>query len=250
MLRCPLYAAAVLLVLSFDASAHFVLSEPPSWTNQSAAGDPQKSAPCGQDDPGVPAEQTHVVTVVDEGSMLSITVNETIFHPGHFRVQIAQNPQSLLADPPVTVGDTACGSTVIDSSPTLPLLGDGLLSHTSKLNGPQTFKVQLPAGFTCDGCMLQVVQFMSSHGLNDPGGCFYHHCANVTVRPLARVDGGPTDAGLPVDAGTPMMNDAGPTVLADGGMGQVPQGGCGCRAGPGALLALAALALLTKRRSR
>ncbi len=243
MLRSPLFVAAALFVVPLKASAHFVLSEPKSWANQGAYGDPQKSAPCGQADPGLPPVPTNIINMAEEGSMLSITVNETIFHPGHFRVQIAQNQQSLLADPPVTAGDTDCGSTVIHSSPSLPLLGDGLLPHTSMLNGPQTFKVQLPPGFTCDHCMLQVVQFMSDHGLNNPGGCFYHHCANLTVRPRA-------DAGTPVDAGAAMSNDAGQMAPVDGGMGEAPQGSCGCTGAPGALLALAALALLAKRRSR
>jgi len=33
----------------------------------------------------------------------------------------------------------------------------------------------------CANCALQVIEFMSNHPLNVPGGCFYHHCANVAI---------------------------------------------------------------------
>jgi hypothetical protein len=62
--------------------------------------------------------------------------------------------------------------------------------------------VQLPAGMLCDHCVLQVIEFMSEHPLNNPGGCFYHHCATVTISdhaPDAGVIAGGPDAGDPVN---------------------------------------------------
>src|SRR4029079_14767179 len=87
--------------------------------------------------------------------------------------------------PPVTAGgtpSTPCGSTTIMSSPVFPVIADGMLVHTAAFSGPQSFTVTLPAGMTCtSNCVLQVVEFMSNHILNNPGGCFYHHCANITI---------------------------------------------------------------------
>jgi hypothetical protein len=180
---------------STQANAHFTLVAPASWAAQDSVGSPQKSAPCGQADPGMTAVPSGVVATVQQGSKLTITINETIFHPGHYRVSLAADQASLPADPPVTAGSTACGSTQISTNPTLPLLADGLLVHTTAFSGPQTVEVQLPAGMTCTNCTLQVTEFMSQHGLNTPGGCFYHHCANVSITATGSNDGGSNDGG-------------------------------------------------------
>lgn len=186
MIRATLsWSVLFVLGLCSVAEAHFVLMSPASGTEQDALGGPQKSAPCGlTDSAGNPDESTPTgaVTMVQTGSTLTITIKETIFHPGHYRVALAQDVASLPADPLVTAGATACGSTPIAPNPTLPLLADGLLLHTSNPGGiVQTMEVQLPAGFTCTNCVLQVVQFMSNHALNNPGGCYYHHCATLTI---------------------------------------------------------------------
>jgi MYXO-CTERM domain-containing protein len=92
--------------------------------------------------------------------------------------------------------------------------------------------VQLPPGFTCDNCVLQVTQFMSEHDLNDPGGCFYHHCANITIQA-----GGGGDGGGGGDAGTPSESSD----------------GCGCAVGDARVSSLGLalmLALLAARRPR
>jgi chitin binding protein len=191
-----------LLCLAAPASAHFKLIAPESRSQQDALGGPQKSEPCGLSDSSATADDTvptNAVTTLMEGSMIDVKITETIFHPGHYRVSIAQDIASLPNDPTVTPGNGfACGSTAIDANPQLPLVADGLFVHTSSFSGSQTTKVQLPAGFTCDHCILQVVEFMGDHGLNNPGGCFYHHCAVVTISANAP-DGG-VQAGD--DAGT------------------------------------------------
>ena len=55
--------------------------------------------------------------------------------------------------------------------------------------------VQLP-NISCKKCTLQVVQFMAEHGVNNPGGFTYHHCANleITADPKKPIDKGwPTE---------------------------------------------------------
>src|SRR5438552_1271044 len=106
--------AAVIVVLSPPpARAHFTLNAPPSWAAQDALGGPQKSAPCGQADPGQAPVASGIVTKFHPGQTITVTIDEKIFHPGHYRVALAADQNSLPADPPVTAGATPCGSTVI-----------------------------------------------------------------------------------------------------------------------------------------
>ncbi len=221
--------AVLMLMFATTARAHFKLMAPESWSAQNLFGDPQKSAPCGQADPGNAVEPSGQVKVLREGSVLTVTIDETIFHPGHYRISLAANQASLPPDPAVTPGSSACGSTSIEMNPTLPLLADGQLIHTAAFGEPKSIQIQLPAGLTCTNCVLQVAEFMSNHGLNNPGGCFYHHCANVTIEAA--------------DAGT---------LAADGGakVDTVESPGCGCITAVDMRIGVAALAgfwLLRKR---
>jgi MYXO-CTERM domain-containing protein len=241
MIRPLALAALALVGLSSTAQAHFKLNTPAATMVQSADGTPQKAPPCGGN-----GTATNAVTNYMPGSMITIKLNETVFHPGHYRVALAQNEGSLPAEPPVTAGQTACGSTVINPNPTFPILGDGLLLHTSAFSGEQTMQVQLPAGMTCTNCVLQIIEFMSNHGLNNPGGCFYHHGAKVTISATAP-DAGPSNT---PDASTP-GGDAG--TNPDNGNGDGT--GCGCsthdnRSGALSLLAMLGIVGLISRRYR
>jgi hypothetical protein len=222
----------VLGLLAPPASAHFVLEAPANWLDQDIYGDPQKSPPCGLPDQG---SATPVTTVV-EGSTVTIAITETIFHPGHYRVSLAEDQSLLPPNPVVTPGSTACGSAAIDSSPSLPILADGLLVHSSPFGAMQTMEVQLPAGFTCTNCVLQIVEFMSEH----PAPCFYYHCANLEI--VSEGSGQPDAGGTPLDGGA---SDGGASALTP------PEGGCGCGASGGvAQAALLMILLVVLRRSR
>jgi MYXO-CTERM domain-containing protein len=144
--------------------------------------------------------------------MVTVTINETVPHPGHYRVALSTTgPSGLPADPAVTptAGDE-CGSTVVQSPPVFPILADGMLEHTSAFSAPQSFSFRLPTDMTCtSNCVLQVIEYMSSHG----APCFYHHCANITIQ-----------AGGGGDAGTG-GNDAGSSGDSSSG--------CGCASGGG-----------------
>ena len=97
-----MFATAGLFVPAI-ARAHFNLMAPPSWANQAGNGDPQKSAPCGQADQNMPAVPTNMVTAFATGATVTVTLRETIPHPGHYRVALSTTGQSgLPADPPVT----------------------------------------------------------------------------------------------------------------------------------------------------
>lgn len=221
-MRRLLLAAA--LCVPTTASAHFRLDAPASQYTQSASyGDPQKNEPRGPVAEG--GTETNKLTTVQSGGKLTLTITETIMHPGHYRVAIAQNEAGLPPAPPVTkVGNDACGSVPIDMNPQLPLLADGIFAHTTKFTGPQTAEIQLPGGYTCDNCVVQVVEYMSNHA----APCFYYHCAKVSV-----TNGPASDAG--VDPTDPGSSDSGCSTTGKG-------------ASPALLLL--ALVALRRRRSR
>lgn len=182
----PAFAALCgLFGLPGASQAHFVLSSPPASFEQNALGDPQKAAPCG--DAGS-AVATGEVTSYQGGDTITVTIDETIFHPGHYRIALALDDGVFPEEPPVTPGSTPCGSAPIDPAPVFPVLADGLWEHSEPLGGPQTIEITLPDDVSCTNCSLQVIQFMSNHGLNNPGGCYYHHCATIAVEP-APVEG-------------------------------------------------------------
>lgn len=227
-------ALGLVAAVSGVASAHFLLMVPAAYSKQDSFGAPEKSPPCGQADPGtpmvaVPGEMTYAA-----GDTVTITVDEKIFHPGHYRIAVAQDEASLPADPTVTPKSSSpCGTADVEATPVLPVVADNLLVHTSSFSAPMSMQVKLPAGLTCAHCLLQVVEFMSDHPLNNPGGCFYHHCARVSI----------TNGG--VDA--PPAVVTGPDVTSVDG---TPSGCCDVRgSSPNlALIGLVGLALVRRRR--
>jgi hypothetical protein len=223
--------ASCLAMLGFiaTAEAHFKLNAPAALTQQDADGNPQKSPPCG----GNPGTPTNMVTAVQSGSMLQISITETIYHPGHYRVALAQDTAGLPPVPNVT--DNNCNGLAPVANPTLPVLADGLLAHTAPFNPTtQTMQVPIPAGMTCNNCVHLVVQYMAQQG--QP--CFYSHCAKVNIAPTAPP---PPDGGI--DPG------------GDGGTDQPgpadPGGGCSTSRGAATgLLGGLAVALMMLRRRR
>ena len=211
------------LLVSPAAGAHFRLETPASWNSQDASGSPQKAPPCG-DDGGTP---TGVVTAFQSGQ--TITINETIFHPGHYRVALAVNDRSELPAEPIVTPDQSspCGSVPIDAQPAFPVLADGMLLHTQPFSGPQTFEVTLPADVTCEHCTLQIIEFMSNHGLNNPGGCFYHHCADLSISAPSGA-GGTGAAGMSAGGSSGTSGQTGATSTAGaGGTVTITGGGAG-----------------------
>ncbi len=198
MRRAFLFSCVVASVIAATRSsdAHFQLQAPPSWMSQDSLGSPQKLGPCGDEDDGTTlATPSGIVTAYQVGDTITVTINELIFHPGHYRIALSVNDRSELPPEPLVDagGGYPCGSAVIEDPPVFPVLADNVFPHTAPFSGPQTTTVKLPPNVTCSHCTLQVIEFMSDHGLNVPGGCFYHHCADLSVGVAA-------DAGSTQDA--------------------------------------------------
>lgn len=188
-----IFAGLSMVFLVPRANAHFKLVEPAPWITDNGLGDPQKLGPCGgtSQDPGTP---TNIVTKVQGGSTLHIKIQETVFHPGFYRIALAVNSRSELPpDPqPVTVptdnGPRSVAGT-IHFPPQIPILADGIFQHTAKATAPWETDIQLP-NITCVKCTLQLIEFMAEHRLNKDGDYTYHHCADlqITADPSKPVD--------------------------------------------------------------
>jgi len=198
--RLVLRSVAVVVLAQIVAHAHFRLLEPASWLIEDERGDPQKAGPCGgsNTDWGKPS---YTIGQATGGQKLHIKLQETIYHPGHYRVALAVNsPTELPVDPKTETKTTEHGpwsvSAEIQNPPQIPVLADGLFVHSTRPTGPMPAweaDVQLP-NISCKKCTLQVVQFMADHGYNNPGGYSYHHCAELRIT---------ADPSKPIDRGWP-----------------------------------------------
>src|SRR5262245_56147680 len=194
-------ALIVAAAMSSLASAHFVLIVPAASKGQDRLGDPQKIGPCGGvsanpvrgtgANPGVPSG---AVTSVKGGTNLPLMVQETIFHPGHYRVALARTEAQLPPDPVVKVVETEKGprsqSAEIQNPPVAPVLLDGIFVHTERSTQNFTAEIPIP-NISCPTCVLQVIEFMADHpGIAVDGGHNYHHCAmlNITADPAKPID--------------------------------------------------------------
>jgi hypothetical protein len=211
-LACAAAIGAATALVAPAAQAHFVLEAPASWdVLDKTTGLPEKLGPCGNENNPVPTLDDAgrpIVTAFQEGGMITVTIDEVVFHPGHYRISLSTDwadagdtvQAGFPDDPVVTAGETnsgtgECKDAIMSPCGSVPLVGntpvevpgvgwilaDNVFEHCTEFTEPQTIQIPLPPGVTCTECAIQVLEFMSSHGLNNPGGCFYHHCANVTI---------------------------------------------------------------------
>ena len=196
-----LFVAVAISSLAASTDAHFVLISPAASLVQNRLGDPQKIAPCGgvsanpgRGTPANPGVPSGAVTNVKGGTTLPLLVNESIYHPGHYRVALARTAAQLPPDPVVTTVQTERGvrsqAAVIQNPPVAPILLDGIFAHTERPT--QNFETEIPIpNINCPNCVLQVIEFMADHpGIAVDGGHSYHHCAilNITADPAKPID--------------------------------------------------------------
>ena len=190
LIRLSSVALVVLGTAPVFADGHFRLLEPPSRLVEDQRGDPQKLGPCGGTSASAGTPTGTVGSAVG-GSKLHIRVQETIYHPGFYRVALAvKSLDELPPDPVAVTRDTAKGpwsiSGAIQSNPQMPVLADGLFSHRNNrpaagtMMDPNETDVVLP-NINCEKCTVQIVQFMEDHGFNKDGGYTYHHCADIKI---------------------------------------------------------------------
>jgi len=189
LIRLSAIAFVLLATVPVLADGHFKLLEPASRIVEDQRGDPQKAGPCGGAT-GVTPAMSGIVSEAKGGAPIHIKVQETIFHPGFYRVALAvKSLDELPPDPVAVTRQTEKGpfsvSAAIQSNPQKPVLADGLnLHHARPASGTQLAPfetdVTLP-NINCEKCTLQIVQFMEAHGLNKDGDYTYHHCADIKI---------------------------------------------------------------------
>jgi len=190
----PILLGTGVVLAPAAAFAHFILHSPASWLSQNPLGDPQKAGPCGSGtNPGTP---TNAVTEVRGGDAVHLKIQETIYHPGHYRVALSVRDRAELPADPETVTRqgtrgpiSVTGKIETDIKP--PLLADGLFVHTTRPAAGSFFEtdIKLP-NINCVKCTLQVIQWMAEHGPNPEGDYSYHHCADlkITANPAMPID--------------------------------------------------------------
>jgi MYXO-CTERM domain-containing protein len=201
--------------------AHFKVLKPASWLNEDQLGGPQKGSPCGPGnsklfigDDVQPVPVSNAATTFHAGETITVELEETIYHPGYFRISLAKTraaeaTTTNFPDPALTdLQDCHYDRSAVKTVPHDNVLADGLFMAEGDegTNRSLMQAVKLPSE-PCEHCTLQIVQVMEGH----PGAsCFYFHCADVTILPA--VDGG-------VDGGTADGGTAGitPASAGDGG---------------------------------
>jgi hypothetical protein len=206
------------------ASAHFKLLQPASWLMEDSSGGPQKGSPCGPGKTGFlgddvqPVPTTGTVTTFHAGETIKVDLQETVYHPGYFRIALAAN-RSDLKDPPLT--DASACTFDLNTVPTGAhdnVLLDGLYKVESPGSGGNRHLMQdvkLP-DTPCDKCTLQVIQVMKDHGLSS---CFYYHCADIKIIPASSTAGSGASGSAAGAAATPTAGSAGTTAPLAAGTG-------------------------------
>ncbi len=112
-ISAALAAGAMGLMAPGLASAHFTLNSPMSWAQQGSLGVPEKSAPCGQADPGTTPVPTNVVTTYRPGQKITVSITEDVFHQGFYRADIVakRDERSSRLIPWSTPGVNGCRPT-------------------------------------------------------------------------------------------------------------------------------------------
>jgi uncharacterized protein (TIGR03382 family) len=172
------FAPLVLLFLSTTASAHIEMTSP---MPRSLA---QKEGPCGA--PG--STRGDNVTVFQPGETITVTWDETVDHPGHYRLAFDDDGDDDFPNP--NNPDDNFASTMVE-----PI--------ADKVGGSYSQQVTLPTT-PCDNCTLQLVQVMTTRV---PYDSFYFQCADLVIA------GDPTDPGGDPGGGCSTSGGAGAGML-------------------------------------
>jgi hypothetical protein len=223
--RLQLSAGIALLVsLAAPAAAHIELLAP----KKRVAG--LKTGPCGERD----SVRGDDVCEYRPGATITVAWDETVDHPGHYRIAFDEDGDDDFFDP-ASFDDVSGGPGVL-----LDGIGDRDVGGDDR---GYTQDITLPS-VECDNCTLQVVQMMTDKAPYGDGNDLYYQCADIVLSESA-----------------PEVPAAGCTADgAGGGDGGVTDGDSdegGCAAGRGAgpsggwiLAAIGAAVALTVRLRR
>ena len=192
-MRRPLHLSALigigLLGPATAAHAHIEMTSPKPRTLE------QKTGPCGV----TGSTRGTNVTTYRPGETITVEWDETVDHPGHYRIAFDDNGNDSFRDP----------SRPDDNFP--QTLADQIVDRGG---GRYTQQVTLP-NISCTSCTLQLIQVMTTVV---PYNSFYFQCADLVLGgevPGPDPDPGPAEADGGCTAGGPSQGlAAGLSVLA------------------------------------
>jgi MYXO-CTERM domain-containing protein len=242
-------ALAAALSLSATAHAHIQLMFPAQRNSE------QKAGPCGK----LGDARGTNITVLEPGAKITVTWDETVEHPGHFRIMLDEDGFEF---PDPTGYDDFCDPTVVKMG--IHCLADNIADKPAM--PAYAVEVQLP-NIDCKNCTLQVIQVMSDKPPWGPAGGneMYYQCADIELTTGGAGGAGGSGGGAAASSsaagtgGGASSTSAGAGGEGTGGDGTDggEDGGCGCRAGgagsglvSASLAALGLLALASRRRRR
>ena len=174
--RVALGASALFILASAPASAHTHLLDPPPRTDAANL----KAAPCG----GVAS--TGILTELEAGQTLVVTWEETIHHPGWYRLALSEG------------GDVGFEDHILaDDIPDVP----GSASYEATVTLPD---------LECEDCTLQLIQVMTDKPLVNGDYQKYYSCADLRLVPVGEASPAEDTPTLPPDGGgcpTPPESD-------------------------------------------
>ncbi|MEJ7730472.1 MAG: SCE4755 family polysaccharide monooxygenase-like protein [Polyangiaceae bacterium] len=157
-----LLVAASATLIAADAAAHIDLMIPESRTGN--ADQAQKTGPCEGAGPGTRMDLT-------AGDPLMVTWDETIQHPGHFRIAIDEDGEDgfSTADTQAAFDDIMGNNGII----LVETVGDTPdLGYEHEITVPNV---------DCENCTLQLVQVMVDGDPIDTAGDLYFRCADIRI---------------------------------------------------------------------
>lgn len=152
MLRSASLTVASLATLSAVADAHIALRSPAPRTAD------QKAGPCG----AAGSTRGTKVTNFAPGATITVEWDETVDHPGHYRIAFDDDGDDVFQNPNNPNDNFAF------------TLMEPIADHAA---GHYTAQVTLPTT-PCTNCTLQLMQIMTT---TVPYNSFYYQCADITI---------------------------------------------------------------------
>jgi len=162
----------ILLLLSGTASAHIALTYPSPRTVD------QKAGPCG----ATGSTRGKKVTTFAPGATITVEWDETVDHPGHFRIAFDDDGDDVFVNP---------------NNPNDNFAFTLKEPIADKVGGHYTQAVTLPSK-PCTRCTLQLMQVMTTAV---PYNSFYYQCADIAIGQGGDPDPGPDPEPDPDGAG-------------------------------------------------
>ena len=134
------------------AYAHIALTYPPPRTAE------QKAGPCGT----AGSTRGTKVTTFQPGETITVTWDETVDHPGHYRIAFDDDGNDVFVNP--NNPNDNFPSTMVE-----PI--------ADKTGGHYTQTITLPTE-PCTSCTLQLMQVMTT---SVPYNSFYYQCADIVI---------------------------------------------------------------------